>query len=75
MKEVDVYSFDGKDYLLITKIKSYLYLSNEKNPHDMMIRKEDPNDPNVLLPLEDDDEFEQALLLLTRKKLMEEEES
>ena len=75
MKEVDVYSFDGKDYLLITKIKSYLYLSNENNPRDMMIRKEDPNDPNVLLPLEDDDEFEQALLLLTRKKLMEEEES
>ncbi len=74
MKEVEMYSFDNKNYILITKINHYLYLSNEKNPRDMMVRKEDVNDPEVLLPLEDDEEFEQALLLLTRKKNSQEEE-
>ena len=74
MKEVEMYSFDNKNYILIAKINHYLYLSNEKNPRDMMVRKEDVNDPEVLLPLEDDEEFEQALLLLTRKKNSQEEE-
>ena len=45
MEEVEIYSFDNKDYVLVTKIDSYLYLSNEKDPRDMMIRKEDINDP------------------------------
>ena len=73
MDEVEIYSFDNKDYVLVTKIDSYLYLSNEKNPRDMMIRKEDVNNPDLLLPLEDDEEFEHALLLLTRRKLETEE--
>lgn len=73
MEEVEVYSFDDKDYVLVTKIDSYLYLSNEKDPRDMMIRKEDADDPELLLPLEDDEEFEKALLLLTRRKLEMEE--
>ena len=68
MKEVDVYSFDGKDYLLITKIKSYLYLSNENNPHDMMIRKEDLEDDTILLPLDNEEEFDKALRLLSEKR-------
>lgn len=73
MDEVEIYSFDNKDYVLVTKIDSYLYLSNEKDPRDMMIRKEDVNSPDLLLPLEDDEEFEHALLLLTRRKLETEE--
>ncbi len=73
MDEVEIYSFDNKDYVLVTKIDSYLYLSNEKDPRDMMIRKEDVNNPGLLLPLEDDEEFEHALLLLTRRKLETEE--
>lgn len=73
MDEVEIYSFDDKDYVLVTKIDSYLYLSNEKDPRDMMIRKEDVNNPDLLLPLEDDEEFEHALLLLTRSKLETEE--
>lgn len=73
MDEVEIYSFDNKDYVLVTKIDSYLYLSNEKDPRDMMIRKEDLNNPDLLLPLEDDEEFEHALLLLTRRKLETEE--
>ena len=73
MDEVEIYSFDNKDYVLVTKIDSYLYLSNEKDPRDMMIRKEDVNNPDLLLPLEDVEEFEHALLLLTRRKLETEE--
>lgn len=73
MDEVEIYSFDNKDYVLVTKIDSYLYLSNEKDPRDMLIRKEDVNNPDLLLPLEDDEEFEHALLLLTRRKLETEE--
>lgn len=73
MDEVEIYSFDNKDYVLVTKIDSYLYLSNEEDPRDMMIRKEDVNNPDLLLPLEDDEEFEHALLLLTRRKLETEE--
>lgn len=73
MDEVEIYSFDNKDYVLVTKIDSYLYLSNEKDSRDMMIRKEDVNNPDLLLPLEDDEEFEHALLLLTRRKLETEE--
>ena len=73
MDEVEIYSFDDKDYVLVTKIDSYLYLSNEKDPRDMMIRKEDVNNTDLLLPLEDDEEFEHALLLLTRRKLETEE--
>lgn len=73
MDEVEIYSFNNKDYVLVTKIDSYLYLSNEKDPRDMMIRKEDVNNPDLLLPLEDDEEFEHALLLLTRRKLETEE--
>ena len=73
MNEEEVSAFDNKDYVLVTKIDSYLYLSNEKDPRDMMIRKEDVNNPDLLLPLEDDEEFEHALLLLTRRKLETEE--
>ena len=73
MKEVDIYTFDDKNYVWLDRIEDYLFLSNEKNDHDMMIRKVDANDEETLLPLESDEEFEKALLLLVTKKLKEEE--
>lgn len=73
MKEVDIYTFDDKNYVLLDRIEDYLFLSNEKNDHDMMIRKVDADDEDTLLPLESDEEFEKALLLLVTKKLKEEE--
>ncbi len=63
MQEIDVYSWDDNNYILFSKIGRYLYLSNEKNPRDIMIRKEDSNDPDLLLPLDDDNEFNKALEL------------
>ena len=75
MKEVDIYTFDDKNYVLLDRIEDYLFLSNEKNDHDMMIRKveNEDEDEETLLPLESDEEFEKALLLLVTKKLKEEE--
>lgn len=68
MNEVNIYTFCDKDYILLDKIGNYLYLSNESNPHDMMIRKEDPDDCDMLLPLTDEEEFQKALLLLLKKQ-------
>ena len=73
MKEVDIYTFDNKNYVLLDRIENYLFLSNEKNDHDMMIRKVENEDEETLLPLDSDKEFEKALLLLVTKKLKEEE--
>ena len=73
MKEVDIYTFDDKNYVLLDRIEDYLFLKKKKNDHDMMIRKVDANDEETLLPLESDEEFEKALLLLVTKKLKEEE--
>ena len=73
MKEVYIYTFDNKNYVLLDRIENYLFLSNEKNDHDMMIRKIENEDEETLLPLESDEEFEKALLLLVTKKLKEEE--
>ena len=73
MEEVTIFSFDDKDYMLLDQIHDYVYLSNVDDRRDMMIRKVDPNDDEVLLPIEDDEEFEKALLLLTQKKLKEED--
>lgn len=73
MEEVTIFSFDDKDYMLLDQIRDYVYLSNVDDRRDMMIRKVDPSDDEVLLPIEDDEEFEKALLLLTQKKLSEED--
>ena len=73
MEEVTIFSFDDKDYMLLDQICDYVYLSNVDDRRDMMIRKVDPSDDEVLLPIEDDEEFEKAILLLTQKKLSEED--
>lgn len=73
MEEVTIFSFDDKDYMLLDQIHDYVYLSNVDDRRDMMIRKVDPSDDEVLLPIKDDEEFEKALLLLTQKKLSEED--
>lgn len=72
--EIDVYTIDNKDYLLVDQIQEFLYLSNAEDEEDMMIRKLDQLDEELLLPLDSDEEFEKALLLLTSKKLQETEE-
>lgn len=70
--EVDVYTINNKDYLLIDKIDNFLYLSNEKDENDILILKENSTDLETLLPLDDEDEYKKALELFT-SKMMEEE--
>lgn len=72
--EIDVYTIDNQDYLLIDRIQQFLYLANANDNKDIMIRKVDHADETLLLPLENDEEFEKALLLLTSKKLQETED-
>ena len=68
MKEVDIYTFDDKNYVLLDRIEDYLFLSNEKNDHDMMIRKIENEDEETLLPLESDEEFEKHFGFMADKK-------
>ena len=65
--ELDVYTIDNKNYLLIDKIYNYLYLSNEENEEDTLILKEDIN--NKLLPLDNEEELQQALSLFLSKEV------
>lgn len=67
--ELDVYTIDNKNYLLIDKIYNYLYLSNEENKEDTLILKEDVN--NKLLPLDNDEELKNALSLFLTKEVEE----
>ena len=68
MQEVMIYTFNDMNYILVDRIDNYLYLSNENNPHDMMIRKEDLEDDTILLPLDNKEEFDKALRLLSEKR-------
>ncbi len=68
MQEVMIYTFNDMNYILVDRIDNYLYLSNENNPHDMMIRKEDLEDDTILLPLDNEEEFDKALRLLSEKR-------
>ena len=63
-----IYTFNDMNYILVDRIDNYLYLSNENNPHDMMIRKEDLEDDTILLPLDNEEEFDKALRLLSEKR-------
>lgn len=63
-----IYTFNDMNYVLVDRIDNYLYLSNENNPHDMMIRKEDLEDDTILLPLDNEEEFDKALRLLSEKR-------
>lgn len=67
--ELDVYTIDNKNYLLIDKIYNYLYLSNEENKEDTLILKEDIN--NKLLPLDNEEELKNALSLFLTKEVEE----
>lgn len=67
--ELDVYTIDNKNYLLIDKIYNYLYLSNEENEEDTLILKEDIN--NKLLPLDNEEELKNALSLFLTKEIEE----
>ena len=67
--ELDVYTIDNKNYLLIDKINNYLYLSNENDGEDTIILKEDITNNDNLLPLDNEEELQQALSLFLSKEV------
>ena len=70
MKDLEVITIDGDDYLILKEVKheniSYFYLSNVNNDEDTLIRKSDKKDKDLLVPLESDMEFELACNLLLK---------
>lgn len=71
MREVEVMTIDDKDYLIMKEVleknTSYVFLSNVHDPEDVMIRKSSSYDPNVYVPLENEEEFRLATLLLFKE--------
>ena len=73
MKEVEIYTIDDKEYMLLDKVTknedTYLYLSNVVEGNDYIIRKLDRNDQETMIPLDDENEVKKAILLLTNKSI------
>lgn len=73
MKDVEIYTIDDKEYMLLNKItkneETYLYFSNVHEGNDFIIRKLDKEDNEYMIPLNDEDEVKKAILLLTNKEL------
>lgn len=73
MKEVEIYNIDEKEYMLLNRLVSnddtYLYFSNVSEGNDFIIRKLDQEDPDMMVPLDSEDEVKKAILLLTNKQL------
>ena len=68
MKEVEVMTVDGQDYIILKEVFhnqiSYVFLSNIQNPDDVMIRKNTLENPNQYIPLESEDEYRLVTSLL-----------
>lgn len=76
MREVEVYNINDKEYYLLNKITrdgdTYLYFSNISEGNDYIIRKLDRNNPDVMIPLDDEEEVQKAILFLTNREIDEE---
>lgn len=72
-RELDVVTIDGVNYLILEKIdyndNSYVYLSNVTDMNDTLIKKIDKNDSKVVVPLDDENEFELACNLFLKYML------
>lgn len=66
--ELEIIEIDNKEYYVLTELKgkseTYLYLSNKEDEEDTFLRKVDKNEPNTIIPLESEEEFEEATELL-----------
>lgn len=68
MKEVEVIKIGEKEYYIMKEVMdndtSYVFLSGVDDPEDVMIRKSNPTDKNLYIPLENEEEYHLATLLL-----------
>lgn len=73
MRDVEIYTINNKEYMLLKKVEkasdTYLYFSNIEEGNDYIIRKLDPNNREMMIPLSNEDEVKKAILLLTNKSL------
>lgn len=73
MREVEIYNINDKEYMLLKKVEkatdTYLYFSSIEEGNDYIIRKIDPTNPEMIIPLDSEDEVKKAILLLTNKSL------
>lgn len=74
MKDLEVVTIDENQYLVLKEVKhddiSYLYLSNINDEEDTLIRKTDKKDKDMILPLENEQEFEIACNLLLKHTMI-----
>lgn len=74
MRDVEVIKIDNKDYLVIKEVEynnyNYLYLVNNDNEDDIIIRKEKDNN---VYPLESEDEFDKACGILFKDIIIKKE--
>ena len=68
--EVRSYTYGDEEYILVNQVKyndiKYLYLAKEDGtkPH---LRKIDANKPNLIAPIDNDEEFEFVIKLFAEK--------
>lgn len=71
MVDVEVYTIDGVDYLLLEELiiggYSYLYLSNVDDKTDVMFRKRDNENQELLMSLENEEEAKMVALVFVNK--------
>lgn len=73
MKEEPIYEIDGLEYFLLKQIQkdneTYYYFSNVDVEDDYLIRKQDKDNPDYMIPIKDEEELKKALLYLTDNEL------
>ena len=64
MVEFEAYDIDNIEYLVLDKLEldgeTYLFLSNSKDPEDIMFRKYDKNDLDYIIPLDNEEEVKKV---------------
>lgn len=65
---VDSFNIDGKTYLILKEAKidnnTYYYLANKDKEDDFLIRKLDPNNQQLIMPLDNEEELNKVLLYM-----------
>lgn len=73
MVDVDIYVINDEEYYLLAeeviRDTNYLYLSKVDDEEDIMFRKRDKEDPEVLVTLDNEEEVKMVALVFANKVL------
>lgn len=70
--DIKTVKIDDKTYMIIDKIvdeETFFYLSNINNTDDILVRKVDKENPDYMIPLKDDVEYNKAMLVYLNKQM------